>query len=108
MKVDLNKLLQQAQDMQAKMQSAQAELEKIVVTGEAGGGLVKIDMDGRHSVKTIWLDPNLLKENKEFIEELLVSAFNSALQKVEKALRQKLTDLTAQIQTKFSDDSTEA
>ena len=50
----------------------------------------------------------LLKESKEFIEELLVSAFNSALQKVEKASRQKLSDLTAQIQTKFSDDSTEA
>ena len=108
MKVDLNTLLKQAQDMQSKMQSAQEELAKIVVTGEAGGGLLKIDMDGRHTVKSIWIDPPLLKESKEFIEELLVSAFNSALQKVEKASRQKLSDLTAQIQTKFSDDSTEA
>ncbi|MES2998334.1 MAG: YbaB/EbfC family nucleoid-associated protein [Pseudomonadota bacterium] len=107
MKVDLNTLLKQAQDMQSKMQSAQEELAKIVVTGEAGGGLVKIDMDGRHTVKSIWINPTLLKESKEFIEELLASAFNSALQKVEKASRQKLSDLTAQIQTKFSDDSIE-
>ena len=108
MKVDLNNLLKQAQDMQSKMQSAQEELARIVVTGEAGGGLIKIDMDGRHAVKSIWLDPSLLKESKAFIEELLVGAFNSGLQKVEKASRQKLTDLTSQIQTKFSDDSTEA
>jgi DNA-binding YbaB/EbfC family protein len=107
MKVDLNNLLKQAQDMQSKMQSAQEELAKIVVTGEAGGGLVKIDMDGRHTVKSIWMDPSLLKESKEFIEELLIGAFNNALQKVEKASRQKLTDLTAQIQSKFTDDSTE-
>lgn len=107
MKVDLNNLLKQAQDMQSKMQSAQEELAKIVVTGEAGGGLVKIDMDGRHTVKSIWLDPSLLKETKEFMEELLVGAFNNALQKVEKASRQKLTDLTAQIQTKFTDSAIE-
>lgn len=107
MKVDLNNLLKQAQDMQSKMQSAQEELAKIVVTGEAGGGLVKVDMDGRHTAKSIWLDPSLLKETKEFIEELLIGAFNNALQKVEKASRQKLTDLTAQIQTKFTDSAIE-
>ena len=107
MKVDLNNLLKQAQDMQSKMQSAQEELAKIVVTGEAGGGLVKIDMDGRHTAKSIWLDPSLLKETKAFIEELLIGAFNNALQKVEKASRQKLTDLTAQIQTKFTDSAIE-
>ncbi len=103
MQVDLKKLLEQAQDMQSKMQSAQEALAKIVVTGEAGGGLIKIDMDGRHTVKSIWLDPSLLKEDKAFTEELLVSAFNNALQKIEKNSRQKLSDLTAQIQTKFSD-----
>ncbi|MDQ8040127.1 MAG: YbaB/EbfC family nucleoid-associated protein [Rickettsiella sp.] len=107
MKVDLNNLLKQAQDMQSKMQSAQEELAKLVVTGEAGGGLVKIDMDGRHTVKTISLDPSLLKESKEFIEELLIGAFNSALQKVENVSRKKLSTLTAQIQNKFNDDSIE-
>ena len=107
MKIDLNNLLKQAQDMQSKMQSAQEELAKIVVTGEAGGGLVKIDMNGQHTIKAIWLDPSLLKETKEFIEELLIGAFNNALQKAEKASRQKLTDLTAQFQTKFTDNETE-
>jgi nucleoid-associated protein EbfC len=104
MKIDLNNLLKQAQDMQSKMQSAQEELGKIIVTGEAGGGLVKVDMDGRHTVKSVWLDPALLKESKEFIEELLGSAFNAALQKIENASRQKLSALTAQIQTNFNPD----
>lgn len=108
MKVDLNNLLKQAQDMQSKMQSAQEELAKIVVTGEAGGGLVKIDMDGRHTAKSIWLDPSLLKETKEFIEELLIGAFNNALKKIELASRQKLTNLAAQIQTKFTDSAIES
>jgi len=107
MKVDLNNLLKQAQDMQSKMQSAQAALAKIVVTGESGGGLVKIDMDGRHVVKSVWMDSTLEKEDKAFREELLMSAFNSALEKVEKISRQKLSHLTAEMQTKFSDDLAE-
>lgn len=107
MKVDLNSLLKQAKEMQSKMQSAQEALAKIVVTGESGAGSVKVKMDGRHTVQSICLAPSLLKENKEVIEELLASAFNSALGKVEKASHQKLSDLTSHIQTKFSDDSTE-
>ena len=107
-KVDLDTLLKQAQDMQSKMQLAQAELAQIVITGEAGAGLVKIEMDGRHNVKSIQLDPPLLKEPKEFMEELLVAAFNDALQKIEKESRQKLNDLTHHMQTKFSSDVTSA
>ena len=108
MKVDLNNLLKQAQDMQSKMQSAQEALAKIVVTGEAGGGLVKIDMDGKHTVKAIWLDPALLKENKEFIEELIVGAFTNAMEKADKISRQQLSDLTARIQTQFNENLTDS
>lgn len=97
MKVDLDTLLKQAQDMQSKMQSAQAELAQIVVTGEAGGGLVKIEMDGRHNVKSIDIDP---------IKELVIGAINDAIKKVEEASRQKLNDLTSLMQTKFSDIDT--
>lgn len=105
MKIDLNTLLKQAQDMQSKMQLAQEELAKIRVTGEAGGGLVQIEMDGRHTVQAIRLDPALFKESKGFMEELLISAFNKALQQIQKASQQKLSDLTAQIQTKFNDST---
>lgn len=105
MKVDLNNLLKQAQEMQNQMQAAQEELSKVLVTGEAGGGLVKLDMDGRHTVKSIWLDPSLLKEEKDFIEELLAAAFNDAIQKIEKASRKKLGDLTAHIQNQFKEGS---
>ena len=104
MKVDLDTLLKQAQDMQSKMQSAKAELDQIVVTGEAGGGMVHVEMDGQHRVKSVWLDPASIKEPKEFIEELLVAAFNAALKDIEKASRQKLNDLTSLMQAKFSDD----
>ena len=116
MKVDLNNLLEQAKEMQSKMQSAQAELAKILVTGEAGGGLVRITMDGRHTVKSIYLDPTLIKgdkdlkkdeELKQCLEELLIAAFNSALQKIEQFSRQKLTTLTETMQAKFG-DSTES
>lgn len=106
MNLDLSTLLKQAQDMQSKMQSAQAELALVVMTGEAGGGMVKVEMNGRHMVKSIYLDPISLKEPKEFIEELLVGAFNDALQKIEKASSQKLNDLTSLIQNKFSNSVT--
>lgn len=95
MKVDLDTLLKQAQDMQAKMQSAQAELSQIVVTGEAGGGLVKIEIDGKHQVKSIDIDP---------IKELLVGAINDAMRKIEEASRKKLHDLTHVVQTKLNSD----
>lgn len=95
MKVDLDTLLKQAQNMQSKMQSAQAELAQIVVTGEAGGGLVKIEMDGKHNIKSVDIDP---------IKELLVGAFNDAVKKVEQASRQKLNDLTSLMQTELSSD----
>ncbi len=108
MKIDIDNLLKQAQDMQSKMQSAQEALGNVIVTGEAGGGLLKIDIDGKHTVRSIWLNPTLLQESKEFIEELLVSAFNNALAKVEKASRQKLSDITAQIQATLTDNITEA
>lgn len=104
MKVDLDTLLKQAQDMQSKMQSAQAELTQIVVTGEAGGGMVKVKMDGQHTVKSVCLDPASLKEPKEFLEELLVAAINAAQKEIAQASRQKLNDLTSLMQTKFSSD----
>lgn len=98
MKGDLNALLKQAQQMQMRMQKAQDDLAKMLLVGEAGGGLVKVEMNGRHDVKRVTIDPSLLKEEKEMLEDLVAAAINDAVRKIEKASREKLTALTAGIQ----------
>lgn len=98
MKANLNQLLKQAQQMQAKMQEAQNELTKMIVTGESGAGMVRVEMNGRHDVKRVSLDDNLLKEEKEVLEDLIAAAINDAVRKVEKVSREKLTNLTSGIQ----------
>ncbi len=98
MKNDIGNLLKQAQKMQAQMQEAQQELANMVVTGEAGGGLVRIEMTGRHTCKRTHLDASLLKEEKEVVEDLITAAINSAAKKIEESSRNKLTKLTSDIQ----------
>lgn len=98
MKGDLGNLLKQAQQMQAQMQKAQEELAKMIVTGEAGGAMVKVEMNGRHDVQRIAIDDSLLKEDKSMLEDLIAAAVNDAVRKVEKASRDKLSTLTSGIQ----------
>ena len=98
MKGDLGNLLKQAQQMQAQMQKAQEELAKMIVTGEAGGAMVKVEMNGRHDVQRISIDDSLLKEDKSMLEDLIAAAVNDAVRKVEKASRDKLSTLTSGIQ----------
>jgi DNA-binding YbaB/EbfC family protein len=98
MKNNLNQLLKQAQEMQTKMQEAQNQLAKMTVTGEAGAGMVRVEMNGRHDVQRVHLDSSLMKEEKEVIEDLIAAAINDAVRKVEKVSRDKLNNLTAGIQ----------
>lgn len=97
-KGDLGNLLKQAQQMQAKMQKAQEELTKMLVIGEAGGGLVKVEMNGRHDVRRVIIDPSLIKDEKSMLEDLTAAAFNDAVRKIEKVSREKLTELTSGMQ----------
>jgi DNA-binding YbaB/EbfC family protein len=90
MRADLGNLMKQAQRMQEQMQKAQEELAGIEVSGEAGGGLVKIRMSCKHEVRDITLDPALLGEDREMLEDVLVAAFNDALRKVERTSQEKL------------------
>lgn len=80
-------LMKQAQQMQAqmqeKMQKAQEELTRLELIGEAGAGLVKVTMNGRHDVKRVSIDDSLLSEDKEILEDLLAAAVNDAVRKVE-------------------------
>lgn len=92
---DINKLMQEAQKMQARMQQAQKDLENMLVTGVAGGGLVEVQMTGRHDVKKVTLDDDLLDEEKSIVEDLIAAAVNDAVRKIEKESRSKMAGLTA-------------
>lgn len=79
----LNDIMKQAQQMQEQMQKAQQELANKEVTGESGAGLVRIVMNGRHDVRKVQIDPALLSEDKEILEDLIAAAVNDAVRKVE-------------------------
>jgi DNA-binding YbaB/EbfC family protein len=95
MKGGLGDLMQQAQEMQSKMQSMQDELANAEVYGESGAGLVKITMTGRHDVKRVEIDPSLMTEDKEVLEDLIAAALNDAVRRVEKSQKDKMSNLTA-------------
>ncbi|GAB3100285.1 YbaB/EbfC family nucleoid-associated protein [Aestuariicella hydrocarbonica] len=94
----LGDLMKQAQEMQANMQKMQEELANAEVQGESGAGLVKVVMTGRHDVKSVVIDPSLLTEEKEILEDLLAAAVNDAVRKVEANTKNKMGDLTAGMQ----------
>jgi DNA-binding YbaB/EbfC family protein len=83
MKGNLSDLMKQAQKMQADMQKAQEALANVEIVGEAGAGLVKVVMTGRHDVKRVSIDPTVLAEDREVLEDLLAAAVNDAVRKVE-------------------------
>lgn len=95
MDFDMNNLLQQAQAMQEKMKKMQDEIAQAEVTGEAGAGMVKVTMNGRHDVRRVEVDPSLLKEDKDILEDLLAAAVNDAVRRVEKQQQEKMSSLTA-------------
>lgn len=94
MKSGLGDLMKQAQQMQEKMQRAQEEMAKLEVTGESGAGMVKVTMTGRHDVRRVHIDPGMISEDKEVLEDLIAAAVNDAVRRVEEAQKQHMGDLT--------------
>tara|TARA_B100001079_G_scaffold240465_1_gene225356 strand:- start:789 stop:1112 length:324 start_codon:yes stop_codon:yes gene_type:complete len=94
MKGSIGKMMQQAQAMQGKMEEAQKELARMEITGEAGAGMVKVTMTGKHEVKNVQIDPSALEEDAEFLEDLIAAAINDAVQHVEAASKEKMSDMT--------------
>ena len=92
---DLNELIKKAQEMQENMQTAQEELKNTEFTGESGAGLVKVIIDGRHHVSKIIIDDEVLKEDKEILEDLVAAAVNDAVSKAEETSQNKLSSLTS-------------
>ena len=90
----MGNLMKQAQEMQDKMQKVQEEIADTEVHGESGAGMVKVTMNGRHDVTSIELDPAIMQEDKEFLEDLLAAAVNDAVRKVEVNSRTKMEEAT--------------
>ncbi len=88
-------MMQQAQQMQENMQKAQEELANIEVTGSAGGDMVSVTMTCRHDIRKVHLDPSLMEDDKEVLEDLIAAAVNDAVRKVEKTSQEKMSGLTA-------------
>ena len=93
MDFDMNSLMQQAQAMQEKMKKMQEEAANAEVTGEAGAGLVKVTMNGRHDVKSVSVDDSLMSEDKELLEDLLAAAVNDAVRRVEKQQQDNMQNM---------------
>lgn len=94
MKGSLGKIMQQAQAMQGKMQEAQEALASMEITGESGAGLVKVLMTGKHEVRKVTIDPSVYEEDPEFAEDLVAAAINDAVQKVDAASKEKMSEMT--------------
>jgi len=91
----MGNLMKQAQEMQEKMQRAQEEVAKAEVLGEAGAGMVRVTMNGRHDVSKVEIDPSVMDEDKELLEDLLAAAVNDAVRKVETSSKSVMEEATA-------------
>jgi len=94
MKGNIAQLMQQAQKMQEQMKKAQEELGQLEVTGQAGGGLVTVIMNGRHEVRRVTIDPDIAND-REMIEDLVAAAVNDAINKVQETSQEKMSGLTS-------------
>ena len=95
MKGGIGNLMKQAQAMQENMKKLQEQLAAMEIEGQAGSGLVKVIMTGRHEVKRVTIDPKLLADDKEMLEDLVTAAFNEAARKVDATTQEKMAAATA-------------
>ncbi|MEF2070782.1 YbaB/EbfC family nucleoid-associated protein [Consotaella aegiceratis] len=96
---DLMGMMKQAKAMQEKMQTLQADVADLEASGQSGGGLVQITLNGKGEMTTLALDPSLIKaEEKDILEDLIIAAHNDAKSKLELAIQEKTQELTAGLQ----------
>lgn len=95
MNPDLGELMKQAQQMQEQFQKQQEELANAEVTGESGAGMVKVTMTGRYDVRNVNIDPSLLEEDKDMLEDLLAAAVNDAVRRVEQLNRDNMNNMAS-------------
>ena len=90
MRGPMAQLMQQAQRMQDDLKRAQEELAKLEVTGESGGGMVSVTMNGRHEVRSVRIDRKLFADDPEMAEDLVAAAINDAVNKISAASAQRM------------------
>ena len=98
MRGNINQLMRQAQAMQANMQKVQDEIANLEIIGEAGGGMVKVTMTGKHEVRAVAIEPAVIGEDREMLEDLVAAANNDAVHKVEARVQEKMSSVTAGLQ----------
>jgi DNA-binding YbaB/EbfC family protein len=95
MKGGIGNLMKQAQLMQENMKKLQEQLAVMEIEGQAGSGLVKVVMTGRHEVRRVTIDPKLLSDDKEILEDLVAVAINDAVRKIDATTQEKMSGVTA-------------
>jgi DNA-binding YbaB/EbfC family protein len=95
MKGQLAGLMKQAQQMQENLKKAQQEIAAMEVEGQAGAGMVKVTMTGRHDVKRVSIDPSLMGDDRDMLEDLVAAAVNDAVRRVETVTQEKMGGLTS-------------
>lgn len=95
MKGAIGNLMKQAQKMQADLQKAQEQLAREETTGESGGGLVKVTMNGKHEVRRIEIDESLMGDDKEMLEDLVAAAVNDVVHRIAEKTQESMSGLTA-------------
>lgn len=93
--------MKQAQEMQSRMADVQKQMALLEVDGESGAGMVKVTMNGRYEVKRVQIDPALMQEEREVLEDLVAAACNDTVRKVEKTQAEKMAELTGGINLPF-------
>ncbi|MFO7840964.1 MAG: YbaB/EbfC family nucleoid-associated protein [Fidelibacterota bacterium] len=93
-KGNMQALMKQAQEMQKKMEEAQKELETMEVRGSAGGGMVNVVANGKKEMKSIKIEPEILEEEPEMIEDMILAAVNQAMQKVDELTQDRMGSIT--------------
>jgi nucleoid-associated protein EbfC len=91
-------MMRQAQKMQENLKKAQDEVARLEITGESGAGLVKVTLTGAHQARRVEINPEALKEDKEFLEDLIAAAINDAAQKLDAATKERMAGVTGGMQ----------
>ncbi|SLM63957.1 MULTISPECIES: YbaB/EbfC family nucleoid-associated protein [Dickeya] len=93
----IGNLMKQAQQMQEKMQKMQEEIASLEVTGESGAGLVKVTINGAHNCRRVEIDPSLMDDDKEMLEDLIAAAFNDAARRIADVQQEKMASVSSGI-----------
>ena len=86
-------MMKQAMALQANMKKAQEEIAAMEVVGESGGGIVKVTMNGKHEVKRVQIEPQVVSEDREMLEDLIAAAINDAVNKVDQQTQARMANV---------------